>query len=109
MIVRHTKMLQGTATSDKSPDTMVVKTGRYPGTGTAAQWSLTSSLSISRLSDIANVAIFLLSESKKSNIPFLFSCGSLSVYDGQNFEIDCYSRILIDEARFSRLNLIKLS
>ena len=36
MIVRHTKMLQGTATSDKSPDTMAVKTGRYPGTGTAA-------------------------------------------------------------------------
>ena len=91
-------MLQGTATSDKSPDTMAVKTGRYPGTGTAAQWSLTSSLSISRLSDFA---IFLLSKSKKSNKPFLFSCGSLSVYDGRNCEIDCYSRILIDEARFS--------
>ena len=72
MIVRHTKMLQGTATSDKSPDTVAVKTGRYPGTGTAAQWSCTCSLSISRLSDISNVAIFLLSESKKSNIPFLF-------------------------------------
>ena len=53
MIVRHTKMLQGTATSDKRPDTVAVKTGRYPGTGTAAQWSLTSRLSISRLSDIA--------------------------------------------------------
>lgn len=70
MIVRHTKMLQGTATSDKRPDTVAVKTGRYPGTGTAAHWSCTSSLSISRLSDIANVAIFLLSESKKIKYTF---------------------------------------
>ena len=31
----------------------------------------------------------------------------LSVYDEQNFEIDCYSLILIDEARFSWLNLIE--
>ena len=57
----------------------------------------------------ANVVIFLLSKSKKSNLPFFFSFGSLSVYDGQNCEIDCYSRILIDEARFSWLNLIELS
>ena len=54
-----------------------------------------------------NVAIFLLSKSKKSNIPFLFSCGSLSVYDGQNCEIDCYSRILIDEGFIYRKTFFK--
>jgi len=42
-MVRHTRMLQGTVTRDKTPDTAAVKKGRDVGAGTVTHWSFPSS------------------------------------------------------------------